>query len=203
MMQTLRFTLLAGALALPAAVPATAQVRVSASVGVTGSTALVKDEIIQVIEVKPALAPTLYASASLPIGQKLRASLDLSYGTSTANITADGTDAGNAGSLGAFTAAAALVGEISSWLSWRVSLGMLQYSPSEKQGIFQDGVPAALLFGAGLDYRHPLSKQWDAVLGLRYDYHKFTTSALEAAGFSGSQQVSRLGLALGAEWMHP
>ena len=74
--------------------------------------------------------------------------------------------------------------------------------PSDEQGIFSDGVPAAALFGAGLDYQHPLSERWAAVLGLRYDYHRFSTTALEAAGFVGSQQVSRLGLALGASWTH-
>ena len=110
---------LAGALAVGTAAPAAAQVRLSALIGVTGSSALVKDQIIEPIEVKPALAPTLYVSASLPIAKTLRASLDLSYGTSTANITEGGNDAGDAGSLGAFTAAAALVGAISSRLSWR------------------------------------------------------------------------------------
>jgi len=61
-------------------------------------------------------------------------------------------------------------------------------------------VPLAALFGAGLDWRQPLSDRWSGVAGLRYDFHLFTTPALEAAGFSGSQQVSRLGLALGAAW---
>jgi len=202
-MQTFHIVALAGVLSAGAALPAAAQVRVTALVGVTGSTALVKDQVVQTIEAKPALAPTLYVSASLPVAKTLRAGLDLSYGTSTVNITEDGSDAGDAGSLGAFTAAAALIGEISTRLSWRLSLGVLQYSPSDKQGIFADGVPLAALFGAGLDYRHPFSDTWTGTLGVRYDYHKFTTSALEAAGFVGSQQVSRLGLALGAAWVHP
>jgi hypothetical protein len=202
-MQTFHIVALAGVLAAGAAVPAAAQVRLTALVGITGSSALVKDQVIEPIEVKPALAPTLFLSASLPVAKTLRASLDLSYGTSTANITEGGSDAGDAGSLGAFTAAASLVGAISSRLSWRLSLGVLQYMPSDKQGIFADGVPLAALFGAGLDYQHPFSDRWSGVLGIRYDYHRFSTSALEAAGFVGSQQVSRLGLALGASWTHP
>jgi len=202
-MQTLHIVALAGALAIAPAAPASAQVRLTALVGITGSSVLVKDQIIEPIEVKPALAPTLYLSASLPVAKTLQASLDLSYGSSSADITEGGQAAGDAGSLGAFTAAAALVGAISSRLSWRLSLGVLQYLPSEKEGVFRGGVPAAALFGAGLEWQQPLSERWAGVLGLRYDYHRFSTSALEAAGFAGSQQVSRLGLALGAAWTLP
>ena len=61
-------------------------------------------------------------------------------------------------------------------------------------------MPVAGLFGAGLDWRQPLSERWSGVVGVRYDFHLFTTPALEAAGFSGSQQVSRVGLAIGAAW---
>ncbi len=183
--------------------PAGAQVRVTAMVGVTGSSSLVNDQLVQAIEAKPGLAPTFLLSASLPVGAKLRASLDLGYGSSTVELTEDGLVTENFGTLGTFTASAALVGKILSRLDWRLSLGLLQYMPSEDTGIFADGVPAAALFGAGLDWRQPLSDRWTGVAGIRYDFHLFTTPALEAAGFSGSQQVSRLGFALGAAWELP
>lgn len=199
----LRFVPLAACLALAQAAPLAGQVRLTALVGVTGSSAIVNDQIIETIEVKPALAPTFLLSASIPVATKLRASLDLGYGSSTADLTVSGSPAGDVGSLGVFTAAASLAGPMVSRLSWRLSLGVLQYSPSDETGLFAGGVPAAALFGAGLDWRQPLSAQWAAVVGLRYDFHLFSTSALEAAGFSGSQQVSRLGLAVGAAWDLP
>jgi hypothetical protein len=203
-MRTNQILPLAAGFALALTAPVTAQVRLSALIGVTGSSSLVNDQIIQQIELKPALAPTFLLSASIPIATKLNASLDLGYSSSTAELTEDGASAGDLGTLGAFTASAAVMGPLLlSRLSWRLSLGVLQYVPSDKEGVFADGVPAAALFGAGLDWRHPLSDRWAGVLGVRYDFHLFTTPALEAAGFAGSQQVSRLGLAIGAAWNLP
>ena len=191
---------LAAALALAPAAPAAGQVRLTAMVGVTGSSALVTDQIFEDIELKPALAPTFFLSASLPVATRLRASLDLSYGSSSADLTESGQDAADLGSIGVLTASAALEGPLVSRLSWRLSLGIIEYLPSEETGLFSDGVPVAGLFGAGLDWRQPLSERWSGVAGVRYDFHLFTTPTLEAAGFSGSQQVSRIGLALGAAW---
>ncbi len=188
-------------LALATAVPAAAQVQISALIGVTGSSSLVNDQIIQDIELKPALAPTFFLSASLPVATKLRASLDLSYGSSSADLSESGEASTEFGSLGVLTAAAALSGPMFSRLAWRLSLGILQYMPSEDTGVFSDGVPLAALFGAGLDWRQPLSERWTGLIGVRYDFHLFTTPALESAGFSGSQQVSRLGIAIGAGWV--
>ena len=193
---------MAAALALaPLQGPLAAQVEVAALIGATGSSSLVNDRILQDIELKPALAPTFFLSASLPVATKLRASLDLSYGSSSADLTESGTASADIGSIGVLTAAAALSGPILSRLGWRLSLGILQYMPSEEAGVFRDGVPLAALFGAGLDWRQPLSDHWTGLIGLRYDFHLFTTPVLESAGFSGSQQVSRFGVALGAGWV--
>jgi len=192
---------LSAAAALALAAPLPAQVEVAAMLGVTGSSSLVNDQIIQDIELKPALAPTFFLSASLPVATRLRASLDLSYGSSSADLTESGAASTDIGSIGVLTAAAALGGPLVSRLGWRLSLGILQYMPSEDAGVFRDGVPLAALFGAGLDWRQPLSDRWTGLVGLRYDFHLFTTPALETAGFSGSQQVSRFGVALGAGWV--
>ncbi|HEX5005222.1 MAG TPA: hypothetical protein VFV65_07885 [Gemmatimonadales bacterium] len=194
---------LATVLATGWSTPAGAQVRIAALMGVTGSSALVTDEIFETIKVTPALAPTFFLSASIPVATKLRASLDLSYGSSTLNVTEGGQDGGDIGSLGAFTASAALAGPLVSRFDWRLSVGLLKYSASEETGIFAGGVPTAALFGAGLDWRQPLSERWTGIIGARYDLHLFSTPALEAAGFGGSTQVSRVGLAVGAAWELP
>ncbi len=191
------------ALTLAPPPPAAAQVQMSALIGVTGSSSLVNDQILGDIELKPALAPTFFLSASLPIATKLRASLDLSYGNSSADLSQSGEASADIGSLGVLTVAAALAGPLVSRLAWRLSLGVLQYMPSEDTGVFRDGVPLAALFGVGLDWRQPLSERWSGLIGIRYDFHLFTTPALETAGFSGSQQISRVGFALGAGWTVP
>lgn len=202
-MRTIYAIPLAAALTVAHARPGAAQVRLEALVGVTGSSAIITDEIFETIKVTPALAPTFFLGASIPVATKLRASLDLSYGSSTMNVTEGGQDSGDLGSLGVFTASAALTGPLVSRLSWRFSLGVLKYLPSEETGAFIAGVPSAALFGAALDWRQPLSERWSGIAGLRYDFHLFSTPALEAAGFAGSQQVSRVGIAFGAAWDLP
>jgi hypothetical protein len=190
-------------LLLVAAAPAAAQVRLSARAGVTGSTALVRDQIVEDIEVVPALAPTLTVGASLPVNPKVRADIELAYATSTAEIQEDGSETGDFGSVGSLAYTLGLSGPIVSRLSWRLSLGGLTYLPSEEEGIFREGGHTTLLFGAGLDWRQPLSGAWALVAGFRYDYHTFTTDALEAQGFTQSQQVQRMGLSVGAAWDMP
>lgn len=190
-------------LLLLAAAPAAAQVRLSARVGITGSTAIVKDQILEDIEVVPALAPTLTIGASLPVNPKVRADLELAYATSTADVEEDGEQTGDLGSVGTLAYTLGLSGPIVSRLAWRLSLGGLTYLPSEEEGIFRDGGHTTLLFGAGLDWRQPLSDAWAIVAGFRYDYHTFTTDALEAQGFTQSQQVQRIGLSVGAAWDMP
>ena len=190
-------------LLLVAAAPAAAQVRLAARAGVTGSTAIVKDQIVEDIEVVPALAPTLTIGASLAVNPKLRADLELAYATSTAEVQESGDQTGDLGSVGTLAYTVGLSGPILSRLSWRLSLGGLTYLPSEEEGIFRDGGHTTLLFGAGLDWRQPISTAWAIIAGLRYDFHTFTTDALEAQGFTQSQQVQRMGLSVGAAWDTP
>jgi hypothetical protein len=190
-------------LLLVAAAPVAAQVRLAARAGVTVSAAIVKDQIVEDIEVVPALAPTLTIGVSLPVNPKVRADLELAYATSTAEVQENGDQTGDLGGVGTLAYTVGLSGPILSRLSWRLSLGGLTYLPSEEEGIFRDGGHTTLLFGAGLDWRQPISTAWAIVAGLRYDYHTFTTDALEAQGFTQSQQVQRLGLSVGAAWDTP
>lgn len=190
-------------LLLVAAAPAAAQVRLAARAGVTGSTAIVKDQIVEDIEVVPALAPTLTIGTSLPVNPKLRADLEVAYATSTAEVQENGDQTGDLGSVGTLAYTVGLSGPILSRLSWRLSLGGLTYLPSEEEGIFRDGGHTTLLFGAGLDWRQPISTAWAIIAGLRYDFHTFTTDALESQGFTQSQQVQRIGLSVGAAWDTP
>src|SRR6476646_9475318 len=75
-------------------VPAYAQVDYYAGLGVTGSTKLIRDVIIQEIEVQPSLAPTLLLGGSLVFAPTYRAGLEIvltssSYHSSELGVKTD------------------------------------------------------------------------------------------------------------------
>ena len=177
---------------------ATAQVRLTARLGATWSSSLVKDQIVaSPITVKPGIAPTLSLGASMPWGRKYRLGLD-------ALITTGSVDAAEPGittDLGSLrTAAIMLTAEGPAMVKsvrWRVGVGLLKYLPSEKQGLFRDGGPSRVVGGVGAEYVRPWKPGWEWVAGLRYAYHQFTTAALKARGFSQTQDVHRVWLEVG------
>jgi hypothetical protein len=173
-----------------------AQADYNARLGVTWSTALVRDDIIEEIEVRPKLAPTLVLGASLPIAPLYRAGLEVALTSSgyRANESGSTTDLGTlrtgSGTLG-------LHGPISGDLRWRAGVGLLGYWPKDDRGIFLRGGTTRFLAGAGVDYRRPLGTQGDIMVSLRYDFHRFTTEELQARGFSQSQGVQRISATVG------
>jgi preprotein translocase subunit Sec61beta len=174
-----------------------AQVDYNARLGVTWTTALLRDAVINEIEVRQKLAPTLVLGAAFPIAPLYRAGLELALATSgyqskeTSGFTVDlGTVRTGAITLG-------LDGPIFPGLGWRAGAGLLRYWPTDDQGIFLRGGTTRFLAGAGIDYRHSALPQWDVVASLRYDFHKFTTDELQARGFSQSQGVQRIAATIG------
>ncbi|NNG16958.1 MAG: hypothetical protein HKM89_10800, partial [Gemmatimonadales bacterium] len=112
----------------------------------------------------------------------------------------DATEGGASTDLGTLRTATitiGLEGPLVWQLRWRAGVGLLKYWPSEDTGIFLLGGPTDYLLMAGADYRRALDADWSIVAGMRYDFHRFTTDALEARGFSQSQQVHRFGLLVG------
>ncbi len=67
---------------------------------------------------------------------------------------------------------------------WHVGAGGITYWPADDEGIFRDGGTTRFLAGAGVDYRRPVLPKWDLMTTLSYDFHRFTTDALDARGFS-------------------
>lgn len=194
----MRATLPLVVLALAGGVPALhGQVDYNARVGVTWATRLLRDDVINEIEVRQKLAPTLVLGASLPIAPLYRAGVELAVATSGyRSKEAGGTtvDLGRA-HTGAITLG--LEGPISRGFSWRAGAGLLRYLPSEDQGIFLRGGTTRFLAGAGIDYRRPILTRWDLMASLRYDFHRFSTDELEARGFSQTQGVQRIGVTIG------
>ena len=169
---------------------------VHARLGLTGATDLVTDRITQEITVRQDLAPTLLLGASLPVSPRLNAGLELSLGTGGLDAT-EGGESTDLGTLRTATITVGLGGPLVGQLRWRAGVGLLKYLPSEDTGIFLLGGPTDYVLMAGADYRRVLDADWSIVAGVRYDYHRFTTDALEARGFSQSQQVHRFGILIG------
>ena len=191
----MRWITLVPALMLTTGAQAHAQV-VHARLGLTGATDLVTDRITQEITVRQDPAPTLLLGASLPVSPRLNAGLELSLGTGGLDAT-EGGESTDLGTLRTATITVGLEGPLVWQLRWRAGVGVLKYWPSEDTGIFLLGGPTDYVLMAGADYRRVLDADWSIVAGVRYDYHRFTTDALEARGFSQSQQVHRFGILIG------
>jgi hypothetical protein len=174
-----------------------AQLDYNARLGVTWATALVHDDVINEIEVRQNLAPTLVLGAALPIAPLYRAGLELALATSGYQSREAGGTTVDLGTLRTGAITLGLDGPVSGGLRWRAGVGLLRYLPTEDQGIFLLGGTTRFLAGAGIDYRHPIMAHWDLMASLRYDFHRFTTSQLEARGFSQSQGVQRIGVTIG------
>ena len=190
--------LLALSILLPAAgtSPLCAQVNYYARLGATFATALVRDRIINPIEVRQRLAPTIAFGVALPIAPRYRAGLEATLTTSGYRSEESGsaTDLGTV-RTGAITLG--LDGPIVSTVRWRAGVGLLRYWPTEDRGIFLQGGTTRYLVGAGVDYRRAIMPKWDLMASLRYDFHRFTTDELRARGFSQSQGVQRISASLG------
>jgi len=175
---------------------APAQVDYYARIGLSATTKLVQDRIIQDIEVRQNLAPTLVVGASLPIAALYRAGLEGTVTTAGFHSTEAGTDT-DLGNLRTGSITLGLGGPIWHTLGWRAGAGLITYWPGDQSGIFLRGGSTRFLAGVGVDYRHKVMPHWDFMASLRYDFHRFTTDELVARGFSGSQGVQRVSATLG------
>jgi hypothetical protein len=167
-----------------------------ARLGLTGATKLLKDDILQPIEVRQGLAPTLALGISFPFTALYGVGLEGSVTSSGFHSTESGSRT-DLGTLRTGSIMLGLDGPVLPRLRWRAGAGLLRYWPAEKQGIFLQGGSTRFLVGAGLDYRHPVSPKWELMMSLRYDFHRFTTNELVARGFGGTQGVQRLSASVG------
>ena len=94
-----------------------AQVDYNARVGATWATALVRDDIINEIEVQQKLAPTLVLGVALPIAPLYRAGLELALATSGYQSKEDGGETVDLGTLRTGTITLGLDGPVSQWPS--------------------------------------------------------------------------------------
>jgi hypothetical protein len=175
-----------------------AQAEFTARAGVTWSSTLVEDEIAASgpITVKAGLAPTLVLGASLPATATNRVSLELAFARSTATVEDDSGEHDLA-DLNTIGVSLGFDGPLTSGVRWRAGAGALKYAPSEEVGVFREGGSWRWQAGAGVDWARKLSESLDFVAAIRYDYHRFTTDALEANGFANPEGVHRIAVTVG------
>jgi hypothetical protein len=176
--------------------PAQSQVDYYGRLGLTFATDLTRDAIVQEIEVRQSLAPTLVLGASLPFAPTYRAGLEATLISSSYHSTELGAES-DLGTLRTGSILLNLEGPVATKLYWRAGLGLINYWPADQRGIFLRGGATRFLAGAGVDYRPRLLVNWDLMVSLRYDFHRFTTEELSARGFSGSQGVQRVSASVG------
>jgi hypothetical protein len=172
------------------------QVDYNVRLGLTVATKLLRDVVIQQIEVRQNLAPTLALGASLPISPLYRAGLEATLATSGYHST-EGNGETDLGTLRTGTVALMLNGPIWQRVRWLAGAGIIRYWPTENSGIFLSGGTGRFLAAVGMDYRPPLLAQWGPTVSLRYDFHRFTTNELKARGFSGTEGVQRVSVSIG------
>jgi hypothetical protein len=186
------------ALLLPAGVSGlAAQTEYYARLGAVGASNLLRDIIVNQITVRQSIAPMLALGASLPISASgYRAGVEGTLVSGKFHSSERGTET-DLGTIRTGSVMVDLEGPLYREFSWRAGLGVLQYWPKDKEGIFGTGGTARFLAGAGVDYRRPVLPAWDLMTSLRYDWHRFTTGELERRGFSQTQGVSRVSLSVG------
>jgi hypothetical protein len=167
-----------------------------ARLGLTFATRLVTDNIVQDIDTRQSLAPTLVLGASLPIAPSYSAGLEAALTSSGYHSTEAGQDT-DLGTLRTGSVLLALDGPVWRRVWWQAGVGVIRYWPAEDSGIFLSGGTTRFLAGAGVDYRPPLTSRWDLMVSLRYDFHRFSTDELDARGFTGSQGVQRVSASIG------
>ena len=164
--------------------------------GLTLATRLLRDDVVQEIETRQNLAPTLALGISLPIAPTFRAGLEGTI-TSSGYYSREQGIKSDLGTLRTGSLLFNLSGPVISRLEWRAGVGVIQYWPADREGIFLRGGSTRLLVGAGVDYRPRLLPQWDLMVSVRYDFQRFTTEELRARRFSGTQAVHRVSAGIG------
>lgn len=164
--------------------------------GVTGASTLVHDQIVSELDAKQSLAPTLVLGGSMRVMPRYGLGLEAAL-TSGGYSREENGISSRIGTLRTLAVLLNLDGPLYGPLRWRAGVGTMSYLPADDAGIFLSGGTTRWLVGAGVDYRRHAFSRWDLLASARYDYHTFTTDALRARDFGGTQQISRVGVSVG------
>ena len=180
--------------------PLASQATVRLSAGATYSSALIDDGVLST-KLRPAIAPTVGLGVSYPTGKgPYRVLAEVSYARSALNVISTGAASGSSDQLAAVATITTLVlaeGAVRGGLRWQVGAGAVFYSPTQREGVFQNGGTHRWVLAGGVLWSHPLTTTMDLLITARADAHTFTTDVLQARGYGESQSVERLGLLFG------
>jgi hypothetical protein len=176
--------------------PAVAQLRVGIQAGVTATSALLHDSIVQPITVQPGLAPSFAFTLETALDSTWSFSLGL--GTAWSSLSQQSAGASQqVVPLTVWTPTVSLARTIRGPVVARASIGAIVYDPDHSAGnLFSQGSPRDPLVGVAVDFRQTRSGGMRYAVELGYDAHQFTTSALRSDGFSGAQLVHRITLSV-------
>ncbi len=180
--------------------PLAAQAAVQLTAGLTSSGALVTDGVLGKT-LQPAIAPTIGLAIAIPTGKGgYRVLFEAHYASSSLQVTdVDSKTTSDYGSLATIDALLMAEGPLVGQLRWQVGGGAIFYRPSASQGVFLDGPVQRWLVAGGLTWTHQLAPTMRLLVQGRVDSHTFTTDALIARSYAGSQGVRRGGLQVGVE----
>jgi hypothetical protein len=175
---------------------ASAQVSVGLRLGVVGTTRLVRDSIVEVIDIRPNLAPA--------VGFSVESVLDGPYSVGAAiTLSRSGLESRSISgttqiaTLTLWQPTVSLRRAIVPWLSAEARLGAIIFAPSKREGtLFRDGAPVEATLGLGLRADRPLGGHLAGGVAVLYDAHRFTTTALQTVGFTGRTVVHRVAVML-------
>ncbi|HEX9633485.1 MAG TPA: hypothetical protein VGA02_13575 [Gemmatimonadales bacterium] len=188
----LAVTALACGLVAPAA---QAQVSLGIGVGAVASSNLVTDSIVEVIAVRPRIAPQLTIRVERPLSGRYRVAGEVSV--SHSSVMAHGDTSTRVTGLTLWAPVIAIEAAATAWLGAEARLGALIYQPGEREStLFSDGAPIAPTLGLGLRAERGLTSGIRGSLQLRYDLHRFTTTRLRVRGFTGETVVHRVALSV-------
>lgn len=190
--------MLAGGLPIPLA----SQLRLSATFGATGGTRLVRDRVFQDIRVTQTIAPTAILGASLPVSKRERAGLEVALGFAKTRVVEGGFPTVDGPGFRTLSATLGVDGPLFSQFTYHGAAGVIKYL-ADKEEIFRQGGPLLLVLVAGVDYHLPMRGPIGLLARIRYDYQRFSTDELRATGFTRTQDVHRIGVGFGLEYLRP
>lgn len=171
---------------------AEAQVVLGLGLGAVGSSALVRDSIVEAIAVRPRIAPQLALRAETPLGGRYAVAAEIAVSSSDLAAHGDTTSA-TITRLAVWVPTVGLYARMTPWLRATARIGAIVYDPGESAGtLFAEGAPIDPVVGVGLLAEHRFGDRFHGAVTVQYDAHQFTTTALQSRGFSGETVVHRI-----------
>jgi len=179
------------------AAPASAQISFEARAGAQFSSILVRDSINQEVTVGAKPAP----SVGLAIGSSMNDTWHLSVGVRWSKSDLVRREAGQEIAilpLTVWTGMLQLRRPLTDWAAVEGTIGAIKYAPSgELNGtIFQDNAPLFPAAGLAVRVEKGLGSRWGVGLEAAYDFHRFTTQALQAADIREHRSVHRVAVSV-------